>query len=152
MNRRVFLASTAVLPNALLQAQQQITHVDTVRDGAPLKSSVVKGSSLPSEGNSPGAKAKVSFNGPTGQLAALASGVCTLEPGSRPHPPHRHPEEELMIVGAGSGEIEVDGIVTQVGPGDMMYAEANVLHGITNTGSTVMTFYFTKILGKNAAG
>ena len=120
MNRRVFLASTAVLPNALLQAQQQITHVDTVRDGAPLKSSVVKGSSLPSKGDSPGAKAKVHFNGPTGQPAALASGVCTLEPGSRPHPPHRHPEEELMIVTAGNGEIEVDGVVTQVGPGDMM--------------------------------
>ena len=70
MNRRAFLASTAMLPNALLEAQQQITHVDTVREGAPLKSSVVKGSSLPSEGNSPGAKAKVNFNGPTGQLAA----------------------------------------------------------------------------------
>jgi quercetin dioxygenase-like cupin family protein len=147
MNRRVFLASTAVLPSALLQAQQQITHVDTVREGAPLKSSVVKGRGLPSEGNSPGAKAKVSFNGPTGQLAAVASGVCTLEPGSRPHPPHRHPEEEFMIIAAGNGEIEVDGVVTQVEPGDMMYAEANVLHGIT-----VMTFYFTKILAKDAAG
>jgi len=152
MNRRAFLASTVVLPNALLHAQQQITHVDTVREGAPLKSSVVKGRSLPSEGDSPGAKAKVHFNGPTTQLAALASGVCTLDPGSRPHPPHRHPEEELMIVTAGTGEIEVNGVVVQVEPGDMMYAEANMLHGITNTGSTVMTFYFTKVLAKDAAG
>lgn len=151
MNRRTFLATTAVLPNALLQAQQPTTHVDTVRDGAPLKSSVVKGRNLPSEGNSPGAKAKVYFNGPTGQLAALASGVVTLEPGSRPHPPHRHPEEELMIVTAGTGEIMVNDVVTQVESGDMMYAEANVLHGIVNTGSTMMTFYFTKFLGKSAA-
>ncbi len=145
------MASTAILPNALLQAQQQITHVETVRDGAPLTSSVVKGSNLPSEGDSPGAKAKVHFNGPTGQLAALASGMVTLEPGSRPHPPHRHPEEELMIVTAGNGELVVNGVVSQVESGDMMYAEANVLHGITNTGSTMMTFYFTKMLGKNAA-
>ena len=153
MNRRRFLASTAMLPSALLQAQQQkITHVETVRDGAPLKSSVVKGRSLSSEGDSPGAKARVHFNGPTGQLAALASGVVTLEPGSRPHPPHRHPEEELMIVAAGNGEILVDGVVTQVEAGDMMYAEANVLHGITNTGATIMTFYFTKILAKDVAG
>ena len=35
--------------------------------------------------------------------------------------------------------------------GDMMYAEANVLHGITNTGTTMMTFYFTKLLSKNGA-
>ena len=152
MNRRRFLAATAVLPNALMQAQGQITHVETVRNGAPLKSSVVKGRTLPAEGNSPGARARVNFNGPTGQLAALASGAVTLEPGARPHPPHRHPEEELMIVAAGNGEIVVDGVVTQVEAGDMMYAEANVLHGITNTGSTRMTFYFTKMLGKGAAG
>lgn len=149
MNRREFLASAAMIPNAFMQTAQQITHVDTVRDGPPLKSSVVKGRTLSSEGNSPGAKAKVNFNGPTSQLAALASGVVTLEPGSRPHPPHRHPEEEIIIVAAGTGEIEVNGVATQVEAGDMMYAEANVLHGITNTGSSMMTFYFIKILGKN---
>jgi quercetin dioxygenase-like cupin family protein len=150
MNRRGFLASTALLPSAFVQASQQITHVDTIQTGSPLKSSVVKVEGLPAVGDSPGAKARVHFNGPTKQLAALASGVVTLEPGSRPHPPHRHPEEELVIVAAGTGEIVVDGVTTQVGPGDMMYSEANVLHGITNTGSTLMTFYFTKILAKNA--
>jgi quercetin dioxygenase-like cupin family protein len=152
MNRRDFLASAVTIPAAFLQTSQQITHVDTVREGAPLKSSVVKGQGLPSVGDSPGAKAKVHFNGPTSQLAALASGVVTLEPGSRPHPPHRHPEEELMIVTSGTGEIEVDGVVTHVEAGDMMYAEADVLHGITNTGSTMMTFYFTKVLAKNDVG
>jgi quercetin dioxygenase-like cupin family protein len=150
INRRAFLASSAILPSAFVQASQQVTHVDTVRNGPPLKSSVVKGARLPSEGNSPGAKARVHFNGPTKQLAAVASGVVTLEPGSRPHPPHRHPEEEFVIIAAGTGEIEVNGVVTQVSAGDMMYAEANVLHGILNTGQTMMTFYFTKILAKNA--
>jgi quercetin dioxygenase-like cupin family protein len=148
MNRRKFLASTATLPAAFLQAQEHITHVDTVRDGLPLKRSVVQARSLPSTGDSPGAKAKTHFNGPTTQLAAVATGLVTLEPGARPHPPHRHPEEEFMIIGAGTGEIVIDGVKTNVEPGDMMYAEANVLHGITNTGSTVMTFYFTKILAK----
>lgn len=151
MNRRWFLASAAVLPSACLHASQQ-THVDVVATGASLKSTVVKGSGLPAEGDSPGAKARVHFNGPTAQLAAVASGVVTLEPGSRPHPPHQHPEEEFMIIAAGTGEIEVAGVVTQVSAGDMMYAEANVLHGITNTGSTMMTFYFTKILAKQSRG
>ena len=150
MNRRKFLASSAALPGAFVQAQQPITHVDTVRDGAPLKSSVVKEKGLPATGDSPGAKAKVHFNGPTAQLAAVASGLVTLEPGARPHPPHRHPEEELMVIAAGTGEIVVDGVTTHVEAGDMMYAEANVLHGITNTGSTMMTFYFTKILAKTS--
>jgi quercetin dioxygenase-like cupin family protein len=150
MNRRTFLASAAVLPSAFAQArnqdQQQITHVDTKQGGAPIQSSVVKGKNLPAEGNSPGAKARVHFNGPTKQLAAVATGMVTLEPGSRPHPPHQHPEEEFVIVASGTGEIEINGVSTPVEAGDMMYAEANVLHGIKNTGSTVMVFYFTKIL------
>ena len=59
---------------------------------------------------------------------------------------HGHHEEEFIIIASGTGEIEINGLVTPVEPGDMMYAEANVLHGIKNTGSTVMVFYFTKIL------
>jgi len=150
MNRRTFLASAVALPSAFAhaqnQAQEQITHVDTKQGGTPLQSSVVKGKNLPPEGNSPGAKARVHFNGPTKQLAAVATGMVTLEPGSRPHPPHRHPEEEFVIIASGTGEIEIEGVVTPVESGDVMYAEANVLHGIKNTGSTVMVFYFTKIL------
>jgi quercetin dioxygenase-like cupin family protein len=38
-----------------------------------------------------------------------------------------------MVVTDETGEIEVSGVTTQVEAGDMMYAEANVLHGITNT-------------------
>jgi quercetin dioxygenase-like cupin family protein len=148
MNRRDFLVSTAMLSSAFLQASGQITHVDTKSTGPLLKSSVVKGAGLPQEGDSPGAKAKVHFNGPTKQLAAAAAGLVTLEPGSRPHPPHRHPEEEFMIVAEGTGEIVINGVATQVGPGDMMYAEANELHGITNTGKTMMTFYFVKTSAK----
>lgn len=150
MNRREFLGSAAALPAALAPQHQGITHIDTVRDGAPLQSITVHADSLTATGDAPGARAKVHFNGPTRQLAALASGLVTLEPGARPHPPHRHPEEELVIVGEGTGEFTVNGVTTKVKAGDMMFAEANVLHGIVNTGSTRMTFYFTKLLAKGA--
>ena len=152
MNRRRFLAASAVLPSAMAETASggQVTHVDTVRDGAPLKSAVVRGEGLAAVGDSPGAKARVHFNGPTGQLKALASGSCTLEPGARPHPPHRHPEEELMVIGSGTGEMEIAGVVTEVQAGDMLYAESNVLHGIRNTGASPMVFYFAKFLGQAA--
>ena len=151
INRRVFLASAAAASATLVNdAGAQITHVDTSKTGPALKSSTVKLEGLPAEGDSPGAKAYVQFNGPTKQLAAVAAGVCTLEPGARPHPPHTHPEEELMWIGSGTGEIVVAGITTQVQAGDCMYAESNVLHGIVNTGSTSMTFYFTKFLARGA--
>jgi len=38
------------------------------------------------------------YNGPTDQLSGLCAGMCVLEPGSSPHPPHRHPEEEFLII------------------------------------------------------
>lgn len=157
MNRRGFLISAVALqgatlfPEVLAQSAQQITHVDTRTDGALLRSSVVKAEGIQPEGAAPGAKAYVNFNGPTEQLAALASGLVTLEPGAQPHPPHRHPEEEIMIVGEGTGEFSIDGVATQVKTGDMVFAEANVLHGVRNTGQTRMTFYFIKMMGRHTS-
>ena len=157
MNRRELLASvtalagTALVPEAVAQSGQQITHVDTKTGGPLLQSKVVKVESLQPEGAAPGAKAYVHFNGPTQQLSALASGLVTLEPGAQPHPPHRHPEEEIMIVGEGTGEFFLDGVTTKVKTGDMIFAEADVLHGVRNTGETRMTFYFIKMKGKQAS-
>jgi quercetin dioxygenase-like cupin family protein len=157
MNRRGFLTSVAALPGAVMfpealaQSGQQITHVDTKTSGPLLQSSVVKADGIRPEGAAPGAKAYVQFNGPTEQLAALAAGFVTLEPGAQPHPPHRHPEEEIMIVGEGTGEFFLNGVTTQVKTGDAIFAEGNVLHGVRNTGKTRMTFYFIKMMGKNAS-
>ena len=86
------------------------------------------------------------YNGPTDQLSGLCAGMCVLEPGSSPHPPHQHPEEEFMIVASGTGEIECAGKTTKVGPGAMMYCAGNTIHGITNTGVVPLTFYWSKWL------
>ena len=157
MNRRELLTSvtalagTALVSEAIAQSGAQITHVDTKTGGPLLQSGVVKTEALQPEGAAPGAKAYVHFNGPTQQLAALAAGLVTLEPGAQPHPPHRHPEEEIMIVGEGTGEFFINGAATQVKTGDMVFAESDVLHGVRNTGQTRMTFYFVKIMGRGAA-
>jgi quercetin dioxygenase-like cupin family protein len=96
----------------------------------------------------PGCTVYVHYNGPTDQLRGICAGMATLDPGASPHPPHRHPEEEILIVAEGTGIIECDGKVTQVGPGAMMYCAGNTLHGITNTGTTQMTFYWSKWLAQ----
>lgn len=84
------------------------------------------------------------FDGPTDQLKAMTAGSLLLKPGMSPHPPHQHPEEEFMVITEGSGEISMDGKVTKVGPGSMMYAAGNQLHGIVNTGKSPLLFYFYK--------
>jgi len=86
--------------------------------------------------------------GPTGQLKGLQVGSLELKPGKTPHPPHTHPEEELMLVTQGEGEITLEGKVTHVGPGSVMYAGSNRLHGIVNTTPAPMTFFWIKWLAK----
>ena len=88
------------------------------------------------------------YNGPTDQLSGLCAGIAILDPGASPHPPHRHPEEEFLIIAAGTGQIECAGETTEVGPGAMMYCAGNTLHGIVNTGKVPMTFYWSKWLAK----
>jgi len=90
----------------------------------------------------------VHYNGPTDQLSGMCTGMAVLDPGASPHPPHRHPEEEFLIVAGGTGEIECDGQVTAVGPGAIMYCAGNVLHGITNTGKVPLTFYWSKWMAR----
>ena len=79
---------------------------------------------------------RIYFEGPTDQLKSMTAGSLLLKPGMTPHPPHQHPEEEFMVVTEGAGEISIDGKITKVGPGSMMYAAAGRLHGIVNTGAS----------------
>src|SRR5215468_6824688 len=67
---------------------------------------------------------RIYFEGPTGQLKSMTAGSLRLKPGMSPHPPHEHPEEEFMVVTEGSGEISIEGKITKVAPGSMMYCGA----------------------------
>ncbi len=87
---------------------------------------------------------RIYFDGPTDQLKAMTAGSLRLKAGMTPHEPHKHPEEEFMVVTEGTGEISMEGKITKVGPGSMMYCGANKLHGIVNTGKTPLLFYFYK--------
>jgi mannose-6-phosphate isomerase-like protein (cupin superfamily) len=109
-----------------------------------LPDGVVGLDSLESSDPVDGCRVFTHYNGPTDEL----SGMCVLDPGSSPHPPHQHPEEEFMIVASGTGEIYCGGKTTQVGPGAMMYCAGETIHGITNTGKLPLTFYWSKWLGK----
>jgi quercetin dioxygenase-like cupin family protein len=84
------------------------------------------------------------FEGRTDQLKAIVTGSLLLKPDREPHPPHQHPEEEILLIGEGAGEILVNGKTNAVGPGALLYCEANHLHGIKNTGSKPLRFYFFK--------
>ena len=87
---------------------------------------------------------RIYYQGSTGQVKSMTAGSLKLKPGMSPHPPHQHPEEEFMVITEGAGEITVDGHMSKVGPGSMMYCAANRIHGIVNTGKSPLLFYFYK--------
>ena len=84
------------------------------------------------------------FNGSTDQLQSAVAGSLLLKPGESPHPPHAHKDEEFMMIAEGTGEIMLEGQVTKVGPGSMMYSAAGKIHGIVNTGEAPLLCYFYK--------
>lgn len=94
--------------------------------------------------------AGVYLSGDTPRSTKFVTGRFVLDAGKSPHPPHVHPEEEVMIIESGEGEIVNDGKTTKVGPGSVMYTTPNVPHGIVNTGDTPIVFYFIKWAGKDA--
>jgi mannose-6-phosphate isomerase-like protein (cupin superfamily) len=83
-------------------------------------------------------------SGETPASTKFVTGRFVLDPGKTPHAPHTHVEEEVMIVESGQGEIFCDGKTTRVGPGSVMFTTPNAPHGITNTGTTPLVFYFVK--------
>jgi mannose-6-phosphate isomerase-like protein (cupin superfamily) len=82
--------------------------------------------------------------GDTPASTKFVTGRFVLEAGKSPHAPHTHAEEEVMIIESGHGEILCDGKTTKIGPGSVMYTTPNVPHGITNTGSEPIVFYYVK--------
>lgn len=71
----------------------------------------------------------------TATLEQLEVHVTTLNPGKMPHPPHRHPNEEMIIIRQGTVEALVNGEWKRVGPGSVIFNASNQLHGLRNVGN-----------------
>ncbi|MFK0229985.1 cupin domain-containing protein [Streptomyces sp. NPDC090303] len=85
--------------------------------------------------------------GSTKSTSHLEVGLFVLLPHAAPHAVHTHPEEELLIVAHGRGEVECQGVRREVGPGSVTYVASLVPHGIRNTGEQELTFHWVKWLG-----
>ncbi len=81
------------------------------------------------------------FKAPTATLDELEVHVTTLNPGLASHPPHKHPNEELVIVREGTVEALVNGEWKRVGPGSVIFNASNQLHGLRNVGTGPATYH-----------
>jgi quercetin dioxygenase-like cupin family protein len=78
---------------------------------------------------------------PTATLDQLEMHVTTLNPGQTSHPPHRHVNEELIIIREGDCETLSNGNWIKAGPGSVVFNASNSLHGFRNIGTTPATYH-----------
>jgi XRE family transcriptional regulator, regulator of sulfur utilization len=78
---------------------------------------------------------------PTATLAELEMHVTTLNPGLASHPPHTHPNEELVIIDKGSVETLSGGKWERLGPGSVIFNASNSPHALRNVGDTPATYH-----------
>jgi mannose-6-phosphate isomerase-like protein (cupin superfamily) len=84
------------------------------------------------------------YGGRTDQLKDLSVGTWRVLPGKSPHGVHTHAEEELLVFAEGMGEVSINGERSKVSVGSVMHCASNLPHGVYNTGSDDMLFYFVK--------
>lgn len=78
---------------------------------------------------------------PTATLNELELHVTTLQAGTTSHAPHKHPNEELVIVKEGTVEVLVDGQLKRVGPGSVVFNASNQMHSLRNVGDGPATYH-----------
>jgi quercetin dioxygenase-like cupin family protein len=82
---------------------------------------------------------------PTATLQQLEMHITTLDPGKSPHPPHRHPNEELIIVRQGTVETLSNGEWKRVGAGSVIFNASNQLHGLKNVGTEKAVYHVINV-------
>ncbi|PSJ40428.1 cupin domain-containing protein [Allosphingosinicella deserti] len=78
---------------------------------------------------------------PTATLDELEMHITTLNPGLSSHPPHSHPNEELVIVRQGIVEVLSGGSWKRLGPGSVIFNASNAPHALRNVGGTPATYH-----------
>lgn len=132
MNRRALLSSLIVMPAALesfaAEPDQSILGpaVFAWGDMKPAKTATGEVRQLCKQ--------------PTATLAQLEIHITTLDPGKESHPPHRHVNEELIILREGHCETLSNGQWINVERGSVVFNASNSLHGIRNIGTTPATY------------
>jgi quercetin dioxygenase-like cupin family protein len=72
----------------------------------------------------------------TATLDEFECHLSVLNAGRPSHPPHQHPQEELIILQEGTLEVFINGHTARIGPGSLFFFAAHDRHAVANVGST----------------
>ena len=120
-------------------------------DADPIWPCWIRAFDEPLEENARGWNIYRTFNGSTPAMKELGSHVSVLSPGTTPHAPHAHVEEELIIMLSGEAEIvrlddpnSDESTSVTIGPGAFVYHPAHQTHTIRTVGPGPATYLIFK--------
>lgn len=113
-------------------------------DPARLGSAIFHWDKLVAEQKETGARRAVTSL-PTATMGNFSCHVTTLKAGLAPHPPHRHGDEEIILLKEGRLEVTVNGVTSRVGPGTVIFISSGDEHGWKNVGETDATYYVIRV-------
>ena len=95
-------------------------------------------------------------SGSTPNVESLSCHVSLLSPGCCPHPPHQHPEEELLVLLDGAAEIVLADeagaeVVAPASVGVVCYHPAHQLHTIRTSYGAPATYLVLRFKGRGSA-
>jgi quercetin dioxygenase-like cupin family protein len=137
MSSRRFLASVA----GALCLGVALGHVATARSASSVQESTLFDWNSISASKTEVGHYRQLMRAPTATLDELEIHVTTLNPGQTSHAPHRHPNEELVILASGKLEATSNGKTQVLGPGSVIFNASNQLHGVKNVGDVPATYH-----------
>ena len=90
------------------------------------------------------------FTEDTHALKPVLVGVAKIKAGQEIHPPHRHADEEYLMVTKGRGEWYLNGETRPAKQGDILFARAWDYHGVKAAADSPLEFVVFKYSGKHA--
>jgi quercetin dioxygenase-like cupin family protein len=82
-------------------------------------------------------------------LKPVLVGVAKIDAGQEIHPPHRHADEEYLMVTKGRGTWYLNGVETEAKEGDILFARAWDYHGVKAAADSPLEFVVFKYSGKS---
>lgn len=110
-------------------------------DAAILRSTAVGWAQIQAKTATNSGRSRAILRAPTATLEELESHITTLAPGEDSHPPHRHPQEEMVVLKEGTLEARLEGRVTTVEAGGVVFLASNEEHSVRNVGTSPATYY-----------
>jgi quercetin dioxygenase-like cupin family protein len=130
----------ALLP-ALAAAQMA---PDPSKDKPALPSKAYRFEDLPEKVNGQN-RSRAVFDGKNHAGYPVELHITELGPGQAPHAPHRHVHEEIVMLRTGLLDVTIEGTVTRVTAGSVVYANSNDLHGWKNPGPEPARYFVIAI-------